>query len=228
MTTPQSRDAFDLTDDKPGYRYPPDLDDGEALPPTFFEVQQQRNEKEMALNDRRERRRLFESNRKAGHPEPKVGDRMWISVNSTLTPRRTRAGIMFEKGARVQVEVVDMSDADLAALRAEARATSKPNPPIVTRYGAEQILADDALNVHKHDAAVLGDNEKLRAANAQIEEELRAAREELRALRAARMSAPESPTGAPARLQAAAAAKAGKPAPTAPPSDVHGDFGPTK
>jgi hypothetical protein len=208
------------------------IDPNEELPPTDFEIQQARHAKVLAQNELRELRRLAAANRKAGRPQPKVGDKMWVSVNATLTPRRTRAGVQFEKGARVPIEVVDMTDDELAEMRVHERSRGQPNPLIVTPHGAEQILADDALNVHKTDSALQSDYESLRATNAQLEEELRVAREEARTLRAARMAAQDSPTGAPARLQAAAAAaaaakaaKASAPTSTST-STPSGDFGP--
>lgn len=202
-----------------------DTSDDEVLPPTDFEIQQARHAKLTSQNERRERIRLAAANRKAGISEPRVGDRMWVSVNATLTPRRTRAGVMFEKGVRQVVEVVDTAEAELADRRVAARAAGAPNPAEVTVYGAEQILADEALNVHKHDSAVLADNDKLRESNIQLEEENRLLREEAKRLRAARMAAPESSTGAPTRLQAAAATKASGKATPAAAAATHPDSG---
>lgn len=173
------------------------------LPPTPFELEQERHAITTQQNELRERLRLREANEAKGHAEPKPGDKLHVQLDGSVT-RRGRAGIRFERGARVELEVIDGTEEDVAAKQRAGAA-------VVSVLGAERIFEDTALHVFS--APMSPDEvEDLRAAKAAVEEELRvtrAERDELTAkVRAARMSAPDSPDGRPTRLAAAAKVKA--------------------
>jgi hypothetical protein len=187
------------------------LDD---LEPTPFELEERRHAIVTAKNERRERRRLRDHNQANGHDEPQPGTSLFIQVDGSLH-RRGRAGLRFEKNQRVEVKIVDASDEDV-------RDMQRAGKMVVNPYGAERLLEDTSLHVFPQAMSdvEVGD---LKAANLQLEEELRLSREELvrvrQQVRDARMSVEPSGDGRPVRLQAAAkaqaaaaTAEAGKPA----------------
>lgn len=175
------------------------------LPPTQFEIDEQRHRATLALNELRERRRLTAANRAAGFPAPKPGDTLYVSISDRNIPQRTRAGVRFEgRGARSTVQVVDLSDQDVANEQQAGR-------QVVNVWGAERILADDALTVNQR----AGDPEELEALRrriaeleAQAAEDDRRERAEAKSLRDARRNAPESSDGRPSRLIAQQEARA--------------------
>lgn len=181
--------------------------DDEALQPTPFELEQTRHAKVAAVNAKRERLRLAAQNRKNNHPAPRVGDTFFVSPARGIKARG-RAGVRFADGdARTRVDVVDESDDDVLVAQRAGKV-------VVNLYGAEQILADTALTVHRS-ASVDVDNAKLRERLEAVEAENKALRDEQAAARKARMAAKDSDTGAPSRLPAARTAVdefGGKPA----------------
>lgn len=200
-----------------------------GLPMTQFEIDQLRHTLVNEINEKRERHRLRSANAAKGHKEPKVGEKLHVQLDSSIT-RRTRAGMRFEKGSRVMLTVV--SDEDYAAAKAKSDIA-----PVVTVFGAERILEDTALHVFESPAT---DNDvaELRKQNEQLEADLRAAQDQNADLRRAmdamraRRDAPESTDGKPTKLPAQAAARAtaaqasapGKPAATSAPA-TQNDFG---
>lgn len=175
------------------------------LPPTQFELEQQRHLVVTAQNEERERRRRRRANRTKGHPVPKVGEMLYVSIDRTL-PRRTRAGIRFERGQRLDVTVVDASDDEI-----EAR--QRAGQRVINLDGAEKLYEDTSLNVFSTPAVEL-EAAELRQKNEALEEEVTLMRAELarvKEVRAARAAA-ESKAGEPARLNAARAAQGGPPA----------------
>jgi hypothetical protein len=179
-------------------------DELENIPPTQFELDEIKHAATRRRDLIREQRRVASANRSAGHPRPKDGDKLHVSISDRQAVRRSRAGIRFEgKGARMTVDVADVSDAEILTAQRQGQ-------NVVNLWGAEQILADNALNVHQT-AASEADLESLRRNNEALEEEnrlLRKEAEELRkARREARQAAPESSDGRPSRLPAAAKVK---------------------
>lgn len=194
-------------------RADPDLDDDDLadLPPTQFELDRLRDERTISANERRERRRLRMANRRAGHSEPRPGDVMFVSIADRNLARRTRAGVRFERGARVEVKILDRTDDEIRALQLAGAA-------VVNVYGAERILEDEALAVRSNPGTADMDMARLRQANQDLEAENQLQREELKRLREARQSAVDTGDGRPNRLQAARAAAA-----TTPDAGGHGD-----
>lgn len=188
---------------------PPIYESFEDLPPTPAEEMEARNRLVSKENDRRERRRIFISNRAKGHDEPRPGNRMFVSLGDRTIEARRRAGVRFERGHRATVLIVDDSDETVAKAQ-EMGQFPEGVDGVVNVYGAEQILEDDALVVHQS-AASPEDVQLLRRQKEDLEREVVRMREENAALRAARMSAPKSEHGEPSRLIAAknAASKAG-------------------
>jgi len=173
-----------------------DEDDLSDLPPTQYELDRLRDERTIAANERRERRRLRIANRKAGHSEPRPGDVMHVSIADRNLTRRTRAGVKFERGQRVEVKILDRTDEEIVELQ-RAGAT------VVNVYGAERILEDEALAVRSSPSAADMDVDKLRRAVTDLETENQLQREELKRLREARQSAADAGDGRPSRLIAA-------------------------
>lgn len=197
-----------------------------GLTPTLYEQEQQRNAIIIKENDRRERIRIRRDNAARGFDQPKPGDKLHVQLDGSAGVRRTRAGIKFERGVRVTVEVVDMSEEDVRDAQAgrlsPAELAKLPDEStrewaarvrvqernVVSVYGAEQILEDSALHIYQHAPAADEEAlEALRARNLQLEEEIRAShadRAELARLRReARMNAPDTNDGRPTRLRAA-------------------------
>lgn len=196
----------------------------EDLPPTPFEIEQARHARVTQDNNLRERYRVRRANQARGFDEPTIGRTYHIQLDGSVT-RRTRSGMRFERNRRVELTVV--SDEDFAAAKARS-----PEAPVVTVLGAEYIIEDSALHVYETPLSDV-DVDELKRSHAALEEEVRLTREDntrLRAQlaeRAARMSAPESSDGRPARLPAARAVRAAAEAAAAPtaPAPTHGDFG---
>jgi len=184
-----------------------------GLPMTQFEIDQLRHTLVNEINEKRERHRLRAANRAKGHDEPKVGQKLHVQLDSSIT-RRTRAGTRFEKGTRVTLTIV--SDQEYAAAKAVSDAA-----PVVTVFGAERIIEDSALHVFESPMSD-ADVADLRRQNQELEEALaveRAAHADLRAAHAAmkaRRDAPDSTDGKPTKLAAQAAARAAAPAASAP------------
>jgi hypothetical protein len=171
------------------------------LPPTQFEIDQRRHSLIGAQNDIRERRRVAKQNRAAGKPEPKAGDKLFVSIGDRTISRRSRAGVRFEgKGARTTVTVLDETDEEI-------KTNQTMGQDVVNVWGAEQILADDALNINQRQVPP-EELEAIKRENAALEEENRTMREENRRLREARQGAKDEGDGAPSRLIAQREAKA--------------------
>lgn len=182
---------------------PPRLEDItlDDLPPTQFELDQHRHHLIALQNQVRERARVAKANRASGHPLPQVGGKMFVSIADRTLMRRSRAGIRFEgKGARTTVSVINATDEEIKVKQTEGQ-------DVVNVWGAEQILADDALNINQR-AVAPEELEEVKRENAALEEENRAMREDLRKLREARQGAKDEGDGAPARLLAQREAKA--------------------
>lgn len=173
----------------------------ENLPPTPFELEQQRHTMTLAQNELRERLRLRQANQAKGFPEPKPGDVLYVQLDGSVS-RRTRAGIRFEKGVQIEVKIVD--DARVAELRASGRI-------VASVAGAERIIEDSSLHVYRQSMSA-DDIDALRRKHAAVEEELKATRSERdalqAALRTARMEAKDAGDGKPSRLAAAAKVRA--------------------
>lgn len=175
----------------------------EDLPPTQFELDQHRHALVGLQNEARERRRVVKANRAAGHPAPRVGDKLYVSIGDRTLMRRSRAGLRFEgKGQRKTVEVVDATDEEIKVMQAEPNSQD-----VVNVWGAEQILADEALSINQR-AIAPEELDEVRRRNDALEEENRTMREENRKLREARQGAKDEGDGAPARLIAQREAKA--------------------
>lgn len=175
----------------------------EELPPTQFELDQHRHGLVSLQNEARERRRVAKTNREAGHPAPRVGDKMFVSIGDRTLMRRSRAGIRFEgKGQRKTVSIIDATDDEIKVLQAEPNSQD-----VVNVWGAEQILADEALSINQR-AIAPEELDEVKRRNDALEEENRAMREDLRKLREARQGAKDDGDGAPARLIAQREAKA--------------------
>ncbi|HEX6022550.1 MAG TPA: hypothetical protein VFZ00_11185 [Solirubrobacter sp.] len=146
-----------------------------------------------AENEQKERERIAMINRVAGHRRPEPGDRFYVTTAGLA--RRGRAGVLFERGRRTDILVVD----DLAPAESGLRG----DQIVVSVAGAERILADDALTVFTRPATEV-EAAGLRSQLADREAELAKAKAEIERLRReARMSAPADPNGGPARLRAA-------------------------
>jgi hypothetical protein len=192
--------------EKPAERLPKRYED---LPPTPAEIMEATNRLVSANNEERERLRVARDNRRRGYDEPRPGSKMYVSLDRTIEARR-RAGVRFERGHRFTVLVVDASDAEVALAQEEIRMPDGKALPagvdgVVNPWGAEQILADDALTVHQN-AASPEDAEQLRRENEALAVEASKLREEvasLRSVRDARISAGPSEHGEPSRLIAA-------------------------
>lgn len=143
-------------------------------------------------NELRERARTAAANRRAGHPEPHPGDRLYVLPARGLK-QRCRAGILFvESGKRELLVVAD-------------DATVEPGQ--VTVSGAEQIFADPALTVMSR-SETAADAAALRTQVADRDAEIVALKARLAlAERSARQAAKDDPNGGPARLRAGAKAR---------------------
>lgn len=212
---------------------PASLIDEDGLPMTPFAIDQLRHERVAQLNEKRERFRLRRANQKKGFDEPKVGQTYHVQLDGSIS-RRTRGsvlledgtripGVRFEKNARVRVTV--LSDEECRDVKARA-----PDAAVVTVMGAERILEDGALHVFEgpmDDADV----ENLKSKNLQLEEELKATRDDhARLTRAlaemkARRDAPESAEGKPTKLAAQRAVRTGAAETAVPPASAGNDFG---
>lgn len=198
-----------------------------GLPMTPFEIDQLRHVMVNEMNAKRERFRIRAANDRRGFKEPKIGQELHVQLDSSIS-RRTRAGMRFEKSARLTLTVV--SDDEYAAAKAINAAA-----PVITVLGAEQIFEDTALHTFEAPMSDAGVAE-LRAKAEDLERQLAAEREShastARALEVmkARRAAPESTDGKPNKLAAQAAARAGDaqtsaPAPKAGAPAPSNDFG---
>lgn len=204
------------TTEKPAERLPKRYED---LPPTPAEIMEATNRLVSANNAERERLRVARDNRRKGYDEPRPGTKMYVSLDRTIEQRR-RAGVRFERGHRFVVLVLDVDDETIAAAQDKSLMPDDKAMPtgvdgIVNVWGAEQILADDALTVHQN-ASSPEDTEQLRRENDALAADAARLREELAAMRAARSQAPPSEHGEPSRLIAARQA-------TAAAAAAHGD-----
>ncbi len=198
--------------------------DDEDLPPTMHELEMRRQDAETRRNYRRELLRIRRDNAKRGHAEPVQGTTLYVQLDGSVS-RRRRAGIGFERGQQVAVEVVSATDEEVKAIQATGK-------NVVNVYGAEQILEDNALHVYAQPMADIG-IEALKQSHASLEEELRvtrAERDDLQAkIRDARMTAKDPGDGRPGRLAAAAkVAQTSAPASAAAPTTAsaeHSEFG---
>jgi hypothetical protein len=185
-----------------------DLDD---LPPTLHEQEVARNRVVIRANERRERARVRAANAKRGFSEPTPGDTLFVQLDGSIT-RRTRSGVRFERYTRIEVQVVEGTEEEVKAKQV-AKVASGGVVDFVSVLGAEYIIEDMALHVYESPAAT-ADVQELERRKAAVEEELKVSRAEnarlqeaLRKERKARQSAVDTGTGAPNRLQAAAAAR---------------------
>ena len=167
------------------------------------EEQQAKTEEARARNVLHQVAKRADRNRKAGLPEPKVGDRLYVQLQIGIA-QRSRAGVVFRANKRTVVEVVE----DPAEHKVGDGVDAYVNPD-----QAEEILEDTALTVGARSGGEV-DGAKLREQNDALTLEV----EKLRAqIRDARMGAKDNGDGKPARLNAARAARGGAPA--------DGDFG---
>jgi hypothetical protein len=194
---------------------PATLIDDDGLPMTPYAIDQLRNQRITEINLKRERFRLRRANQAKGFDEPRVGQIYFVQLDGTVSARTrgsvelpdgTRIrGIRFERNRRVEVEVV--SDEEFLSIKA-----TNPGALVVTVHGAEQILEDTALHVFETPLSE-ADVEELHRKNAALEEEVRTTRDDNSRLRTALAemkagrAAPDSPTGAPSKLAARAAAR---------------------
>lgn len=182
--------------------------DDEGFPLTAFEVEQLRHTRINSENDSRERRRLRKANRAKGFDEPAIGKKYWVQLDSSV-PRRTRAGMRFERNQRVELTVVADDEFDQAVEGAA----------VITVIGAEHLIEDSAFHVTERpegaediDQLKLSRDQAIDKAN-HAEREGKRLREEnarlaaaMAAMKAGR-AAPESKSGEPTKLGARAAAR---------------------
>jgi hypothetical protein len=176
-------------------------DDPDFIPPTAHQIQQEIMDKETRLNERRERRDVAAANRRSSIPEPKPGDKMFIIPQRGIK-QRSRAGLRFDgsAGKRTEVDIVDLSDADVAKAQAAGKMVVNP-------WGAERILADNALTAHQS-PAIEQDAARLQSENEDLRKENEAMRAEItkaKAARDARRAAKDPGDGSSSRLAAGAA-----------------------
>lgn len=157
----------------------------------------------LATNEIKAKVRLADGNRRKGHAEPKVGDRMYVVLADRSIKRRSRASVLFTPDRRTCVVVADDPVRMVAPEGSGIDAYVTPDQ-------AEQILGDGALVVHAMAASEVdarADRQKV----AQLEAELRVERAELARLRSARQAADDPGDGSPGRLKAAAKARGAAP-----------------
>lgn len=148
----------------------------------------------LAENEAKDRARTAAANRRAGHPEPRPGDRLYVMPAAGLR-QRCRAGVLFRE--RVKAEVLVLADGE----------QPQPGTVGVSVAGAELILADDSLSVITK-SETSADAAALRTQLADRDAEIaRLKAENARILREARARAQDDPNGGPARLRAARDAK---------------------
>lgn len=194
----------------------------EDIPPTHYELEEARHALVRKQDAARERLRLRRSNQAKGFREPRPGDKLHVQLDNTI-PRRSRAGLRFERGPRYTVEIVHVVDdpetsslkdgAMLVMTPDELKANQAAGRHFVDVVGAELLLDDAAF--HKFQVPMSDDDiEALKRSNADQQRklsdqsaELAAMRAELATLRAARAAAPDSKSGRPDRLNAQRAAR---------------------
>jgi hypothetical protein len=172
-------------------------------PPEWIHPEDQaaRHQKIIEDNEARTRANRAAANRAANLPAPVVGSKLFVTCVRGI-PRRGRAGLRFDPVARREVEVVDLSPAELAVAQAQGHS-------VVDVDGAERILEDSSLIVYKTTGPGEDSNDAahLRAENADLKAQLAAAR---------RNAPPDPGDGSSARLKAAQKTRDG------------GDFGSSK
>lgn len=152
-------------------------------------------------NEAAEKLRLAAQNRIEKRPQPKPGDRFYVTT--TIQPGRSRAKCHFLPGRRTEVRVVAAGEKLGPALEGGEIAYYT-----VDVNGAEMILADNALSMNVTSASDVEPAELRKQLALKDAEIARMRKEHERALREARMAAPPSVDGSPERLKAAA--KVGK------------------
>lgn len=181
------------------------------LPPTPFELDQERHRLVIEDNNVRERYRVREANAEKGWDEPKPGEVIYVQLDGTLV-HRNRSGLRFERNQRIAVVVIEGTEQQVRA-KQQAGYTER-GMQVVSIYGADLIIQDTSLHKYKGPMAP-DDIDSLKRDNAAKDEALRLAQEQLRQLQAqmseARRGAAPSRDGRPSKLnaQAAAAAAAG-------------------
>lgn len=184
------------------------------LPPTHYEIEQQRHNKVLEDNRIRERIMIFRRLAARNIDEPKIGDVMHVRLDRSVSSLgRNRAGVRFERDAKTTVVVVDATDDEIALARGGQPSTNDTilkakvgGHWYVNTFGAAQILEDMALHVNSVANEV--EAAELRDENARLASELAIAREQIAAAeRASRRAAPESADGRPTRIPAAAKAR---------------------
>lgn len=152
-------------------------------------------EAKSAENAAKERARLAAANRALGLPEPKPGDRLYVTTARGI-PRRSRAACLFSELGKTEVRVVS---------------EDQPTGPVmdgdkhtgvfaVHAHGAEMILNDSSLTVTAQNAQEVDASDlrrQLAAKDAEIE---RLKTDHARQLREARQSARDAGDGSPQRL----------------------------
>lgn len=102
-------------------------------PPTPEELAERRRHIELA-NEQRRRDRVARLNRKRALPEPRPGDSLFVATQRGIK-RRSRAGLIFNDQALVEVQIVDASDEAVVERQAGGET-------VTNTCGAEDILAD--------------------------------------------------------------------------------------
>lgn len=179
--------------------------------PVDPEVARQRHAEILEKGDLNHRLHVARTNRANGHAAPKVGDVFYVWLAKQVRGGvRSREGLSFATGQNVKVEVVEGDDStETKAAMAARRAGGES---VVTVDGMERIFEDDTLVVNKDPRALAA--EDLAAAQAQLDAalaetaRLRAELETERAAASARRGAQDTGDGRPARLPAAAKARA--------------------
>src|SRR4051812_47036980 len=116
------------------------------LPPTQFQMENERHRLTVNENNERERLRLREANEKAGWPEPEPGDVLYIQLDGTLV-HRNRAGLRFERGQRTAVVVIEGEEQEVRA-KQQAGYTER-GMSVVSIYGAELLIEDKSFHKYK-------------------------------------------------------------------------------
>jgi hypothetical protein len=139
-------------------------------PPTAEEIAARNAEIELYREDQR-RKRIALLNRKAGRPQPKPGDTLYVSTQRGI-PRRARAGIIFSSTEPTPVKVFAETDEEILTRQ-------KGGETAVNPTGAEDILADTGpiggLMVHLNAGAArdaIEKTAKLESENAALKSQL--------------------------------------------------------
>lgn len=152
-------------------------------------------------NEADEKVRLATQNRLEKRPQPKPGDRYFVTTQ--IHPGRSRARCHFLPGRRTEVRVVAAGEKLGPVLEGGDIAFYA-----VDVNGAEMILADNALSFNVTAASDVEPAELRRQLALKDAEIARLTKEHARQLREARQAAPSSIDGRPERLIAAGKAAA--------------------